>query len=105
LALGAAETRGLPHSLVPCFPLLHTTDPISSTAPLASPASPQKLTLWNTLAFDRWTSQIEPCGASSPSLAPACSPHKVKNARKYTLYLDSTHKRYQENLVADEYHR
>jgi alpha-maltose-1-phosphate synthase len=102
------KREGLPHSLVRCFPLLHTTDYLLNRTPLASPRVSSKLASWNTLAFDRWTkSQIEPCDVFiAISGAGLLTGHKVQaNGGKFICDRGSTHQRYQENILADEYRR
>jgi starch synthase len=67
-----------------------------------------KLASWNTLAFDQWTnSQIEPCDAFiAISGAGLLTGHKVQsNGGRFICDRGSTHQRYQENVVADEYRR
>jgi glycosyltransferase involved in cell wall biosynthesis len=102
------KREGLPRSLVRCFPLLHTTDYLLNRTPLASPRLSSKLASWNTLAFDQWTnSQIEPCDAFiAISGAGLLTGYKVQtNGGKFICDRGSTHQRYQENVVADEYRR
>ncbi|HTC74717.1 MAG TPA: glycosyltransferase family 4 protein [Edaphobacter sp.] len=102
------KREGLPHSLVRCFPLLHTTDYLLNRTPLASPRVSSKLASWNTLAFDQWTNrQIEPCDAFiAISGAGLLTGHKVQtNGGKFICDRGSTHQRYQENVVAEEYRR
>ena len=102
------KREGLPHSFVRSFPLLHTADYLLNRTPLASPRVSSKLASWNTVAFDRWTnSQIEPCDAFiAISGAGLLTGHKVQTyGGKFICDRGSTHQRYQENVVADEYRR
>ena len=102
------KREGLPRSLVCCFPLLHTADYLLNRTPLSSPHMSSKLASWNTLAFDQWTnSQIEPCDAFiAISGAGLLTGHKVQaNGGRFICDRGSTHQRYQENVVADEYRR
>jgi glycosyltransferase involved in cell wall biosynthesis len=102
------KREGLPHSLVRCFPLLHTTDYLLNRTPLASPRLSSKLASWNTLAFDQWTnSQIEPCDAFiAISGAGLLTGKKMQTSGgRFICDRGSTHQRYQENIVADEYRR
>jgi starch synthase len=102
------KREGLPHSMVRCFPLLHTTDYLLNRTPLASPRISSKLASWNTLAFDRWTnSQIAPCDAFiAISGAGLLTGHRVQtNGGRFICDRGSTHQRYQEKIVADEYRR
>jgi glycosyltransferase involved in cell wall biosynthesis len=67
-----------------------------------------KMASWNTRAFDRWTNAIiEPCdafiGISGSGLLTG---QKIQtNGGKFICDRGSTHQRYQENIVAEEYRR
>jgi glycosyltransferase involved in cell wall biosynthesis len=102
------KREGLPHSLVSCFPLLHTTDYLLNRTPLASSRISSKLASWNTLAFDEWTNRrIEPCDALiAISGAGLLTGQKVQaSGGRFICDRGSTHQRFQENVVADEYRR
>ncbi len=102
------KREGLPHSLVRCFPLLHTTDYLLNRTPLASSRISSKLASWNTLAFDEWTNrQIDPCDAFiAISGAGLLTGQKVQTSGgRFICDRGSTHQRYQENVVAEEYRR
>jgi glycosyltransferase involved in cell wall biosynthesis len=102
------KREGLPHSLVSCFSLLHTTDYLLNRTPLASPRTSSKLASWNTLSFDRWTSsRIAPCDAFiAISGAGLLTGRKVQaHGGIFICDRGSTHQRYQENIVAEEYRR
>jgi alpha-maltose-1-phosphate synthase len=102
------KREGLPRSLVRCFPLLHTTDYLLNRTPLASSRISSNLASWNTLAFDEWTNrQIEPCDAFiAISGAGLLTGQKVQTrGGRFICDRGSTHQRFQENVVADEYRR
>jgi alpha-maltose-1-phosphate synthase len=102
------KREGLPHSFVSCFPLIHTTDYLLSRAGLHSPRSSSRMASLMTLSFDRWTnSRIEPCDAFiAISGAGLLTGRKVQaNGGVFICDRGSTHQRYQENVVADEYRR
>ena len=102
------KREGLPHSLVGTFPLIHTTDYLLNHSRFYPPIISSKLNSWNTLAFDRWTnSRIDPCDAFiAISGAGLLTGKKVQtNGGRFICDRGSTHQRYQENIVADEYRR
>jgi alpha-maltose-1-phosphate synthase len=102
------KREGLPHSLVGTFPLIHTTDYLLNHSRLYPPAISSKMNSWNTLAFDRWTSsRIAPCDAFiAISGAGLLTGQKVQTrGGKFICDRGSTHQRYQENIVAEEYRR
>ena len=102
------KREGLPRSLVSTFPLIHTTDYLLNRSRFYPATMSSKMNYWNTLTFDRWTnSQIEPCDAFiAISGAGLLTGHKVQtNGGRFICDRGSTHQRYQENIVADEYHR
>jgi starch synthase len=102
------KREGLPHSLVRCFPLLHTTDYLLNRAGLHSQRLSSKMNAWTALSFDRWTHKIiEPCDTFiAISGAGLLTGHKVQTSGgKFICDRGSTHQRHQENVVADEYRR
>jgi alpha-maltose-1-phosphate synthase len=102
------KREGLPRSLVSTFPLLHTTDYLLNHSRFYPPTISSKMNSWNTLAFDRWTNnQIAPCDAFiAISGAGLLTGHKVQtNGGRFICDRGSTHQRFQENIVADEYRR
>jgi glycosyltransferase involved in cell wall biosynthesis len=102
------KREGLPRSLVGTFPLIHTTDYLLNHSRLYPPAVSSKMNSWNTLAFDRWTSsRIGPCDAFiAISGAGLLTGRKVQaGGGIFICDRGSTHQRYQENIVADEYRR
>jgi glycosyltransferase involved in cell wall biosynthesis len=102
------KREGLPRSLVSTFPLLHTTDYLLNRSRFYPAIISSKMNSWNTLAFDRWTNRrIAPCDAFiAISGAGLLTGHKVQaNGGKFICDRGSTHQRFQENIVADEYRR
>jgi alpha-maltose-1-phosphate synthase len=102
------KREGLPHSLVSCFPLLHTSDYLLHRTGLHSDRLSSKLNAWNALSFDRWTNSVmAPCDAFiAISGAGLLTGRKVQaNGGIFICDRGSTHQRFQENVVADEYRR
>jgi starch synthase len=102
------KREGLPRSLVGTFPLIHTTDYLLNQSRLYPPAVSSKMNSWNTLAFDQWTSsRIAPCDAFiAISGAGLLTGHKVQTrGGKFICDRGSTHQRFQENVLAEEYRR
>ena len=102
------KREGLPHSFVSCFPLIHTTDYLLNRAGLHSQRSSSRMASLTTLSFDRWTnSRIEPCDAFiAISGAGLLTGRKVQaNGGVFICDRGSTHQRFQENVVAEEYRR
>ncbi len=102
------KREGLPHSFVSCFPLLHTTDYLLNRAGLHSQRLSSRMRSLTALSFDRWTNrQIEPCDAFiAISGAGLLTGRKVQaNGGVFICDRGSTHQRYQENVLADEYRR
>jgi starch synthase len=102
------KREGLPHSLVSTFPLLHTTDYLLNRTGLHSQRLSSKMNAWTALSFDRWTvSRIAPCDAFiAISGAGLLTGRKVQSQGGiFICDRGSTHQRYQENAVAEEYRR
>jgi glycosyltransferase involved in cell wall biosynthesis len=102
------KREGLPHSLVSCDPLLHTTDYLLNRAGLHSERLSSKLASWATLRFDRWTNnRIAPCDAFiAISGAGLLTGRKIQSTGGiFICDRGSTHQRFQENVIADEYRR
>jgi starch synthase len=102
------KREGISRSLVSTFPLIHTTDYLLNRSRLYPAAISSKMNSWNTLAFDRWTNKlIAPCDAFiAISGAGLMTGHKVQsNGGKFICDRGSSHQRYQEKIVAEEYRR
>ncbi len=102
------KREGLPHSLVSCFPVLHVPDYLLNRSRFYSPRMSSKMASWNTRAFDRWTNSIiAPCDAFiAISGAGLLTGHKIQtNGGIFICDRGSTHQRYQEQVIAEEYRR
>jgi glycosyltransferase involved in cell wall biosynthesis len=102
------KREGLPRELVSCFPLLHTADYLLARTRFYPSAISSKMNQWNALGFDHWTRRvIEPCDAFiAISGAGLLTGQKVQAAGgKFICDRGSTHQRYQEQVVAEEYRR
>jgi alpha-maltose-1-phosphate synthase len=102
------KREGLPRSFVSTFPLLHTTDYLLNRTGLHSQRLSSKMNAWTALSFDRWTnSRIAPCDAFiAISGAGLLTGRKVQSQGGiFICDRGSTHQRYQENVVAEEYRR
>jgi starch synthase len=102
------KREGLPRSLVSTFPLLHTTDYLLNRTGLYPQRLSSKINAWTALSFDRWTnSRIAPCDAFiAISGAGLLTGRKVQSqGGVFICDRGSTHQRYQENVVAEEYRR
>jgi alpha-maltose-1-phosphate synthase len=108
------QREGLPHSKVETFPWLHVPEYLASRAPFDLTWLRDPLGYANAIAFDRWTErrvhhllhsrQIDALiGISGSSLRTGALVQ-----RRGGLFLcdrGSTHQRYQEELLADEFRR
>src|ERR1700743_2469141 len=102
------KREGLPHSLVSTFPPFHTTDYLLNRVRFYPPVISAKLNYWNTLAFDRWPyDRIAPCDAFVAISGAGLLTGRKVQARGGIFICDrgSTHQRYQEDIVAEEYRR
>jgi len=102
------KREGLPRSLVSSFPLLHTTDYLLHRTGLHSQRLSSKMNAWTALSFDRWTnSRIAPCDAFIAISGAGLLTGRNIQAGGGIFICDrgSTHQRYQENVVAEEYRR
>jgi starch synthase len=102
------KREGLPHALVNCFPLLHTTDYLLNRTRFYPDRISSKIASWNALAFDRWTNRIiTPCDAFiAISGAGLLTGRKIQSTGGiFICDRGSTHQRFQENVIAEEYER
>lgn len=102
------KREGLPHSLVRCFPLIHTADYLLGRTRFYPAALSARVNAWNALTFDRWTETvIEPCDAFiAISGAGLLTGRKIQaGGGKFICDRGSTHQRYQEELLGEEYRR
>jgi glycosyltransferase involved in cell wall biosynthesis len=102
------QREGLPHSRVQTFPWLHTPEFLLQRYRIGGRWVIDQLGYANALAFDEWTlRQLPPCDAFI-----AISGAGLKTGRalqhKGGLFIcdrGSSHQRYQERIVAEEYRR
>lgn len=102
------KREGLPHRLVRTFPLLHTTDYLLNRYPFYTPKMSSKMASWNTRSFDLWTNRIiDPCDAFIAISGAGLMTGRNIQARggKFICDRGSTHQRFQENVIAEEYRR
>jgi alpha-maltose-1-phosphate synthase len=102
------KREGLPHSLVSCFPLIHTADYLLGRTRFYPSTVSTKMNSWNARGFDRWThSMIQPCDAFiAISGAGLLTGRKVQQTGgKFICDRGSTHQRYQERILDEEYRR
>jgi alpha-maltose-1-phosphate synthase len=102
------KREGLPRELVRTFPLVHTADYLLRRSRFYSPALDARFNEWNSLSFDAWTRRvIEPCDAFiAISGAGQTTGPKVQAAGgKFICDRGSTHQRFQDEVLAEEYRR
>ncbi len=102
------KREGISRSQVSSFPWLHTTDFLLSRTRFYPRSVSVRVNAWSALSFDRWTnSMIEPCDAFiAISGAGLLTGRKVQEqGGKFVCDRGSTHQRYQERVVAEEYSR
>jgi glycosyltransferase involved in cell wall biosynthesis len=102
------KREGLPRHLVSTFPILHTPDYLLNRTSFYTRQMSSKMASWNTLAFDRWTNRmIDPCDAFiAISGAGLLTGRNIQsNGGIFICDRGSTHQRYQENILAEEYRR
>lgn len=103
--------EGLPHEKVRTFPWFHTPEMLLLRAGLNIPRLRDPLSYANALAFDRWTSR-RLRSLSAPDVLIALSGSSLRTGRELQargtrMVCDrgSSHHRYQQQLVAEEYRR
>ena len=102
------KREGLPRELVKTFPLVHTADYLLGRTRVYTPALASKFNQWNSTSFDLWTRRmIEPCDALiALSGAGRTTGPKVQAAGgKFICDRGSTHQRFQNDVLAEEYAR
>jgi len=102
------KREGLPRSLVSCFPLLHTADMVLSRTRFYPETVSVKIMAWAALSFDQWTkARMQPCDAFiAISGAGLLTGRKVQQTGGiFICDRGSTHQRYQERVMAEEYRR
>jgi glycosyltransferase involved in cell wall biosynthesis len=102
------KREGLPRELVRTFPPVHTADTLLRRTRFYTPALDARLNQWNSLSFDAWTRRVvEPCDAFiAISGAGLTTGPKVQAAGgKFICDRGSTHQRFQDQILAEEYRR
>ena len=104
------KREGLPREFVRTFPVLHTTEYLLNRGGYAPPAFTARLSAWNVLAFDRYTAskiEREACdvfvGISGAGLLTGA--RVQKRGGKFICDRGSTHQRFQDAVVREEYQR
>jgi len=107
------KREGLPRDLVETFPLLHTTEYLLARTGFAQPELLARLASLNATRFDRWTdARIERDSVECPDAMIAISgaglltgTHIQQRGGKFLCDRGSTHQRFQEAVVLEEYNR
>jgi glycosyltransferase involved in cell wall biosynthesis len=102
------KREGLPRELVGCFPALHMTDYLLARTSYYPRAVSVAMNRWNALAFDDYTcATIDRCDAFiGISGAGLKTGKKVQGwGGKFVCDRGSTHQRFQEQVLAEEYKR
>jgi glycosyltransferase involved in cell wall biosynthesis len=104
------KRESLPRELVRTFPILHTSEYLLSRTGRAPEQVTAKLASWNALAFDRYTAAMidrEECDAFiAISGAGLLTGDRVqRGGGKFICDRGSTHQRFQEATVLEEYRR
>ena len=102
------KREGLPRELVRTFPLLHTTSYLLQRTPLYSSRIDSRFNEWNSLAFDAWLRKnIEPCDAliAISGAGQTAGPMFQAAGGKFICDRGSTHQRYQNHVMTEEYAR
>jgi starch synthase len=102
------KREGLPEEFVERFPLLQTSATLLGRTNMMPSGLLAQLNRWNTLAFDDWTCRrIERCDAFiSIAGAGLRTGRKVQGwGGKHICDRGSTHQRFQEQIMAEEYRR
>jgi glycosyltransferase involved in cell wall biosynthesis len=98
----------LPRELVRTFPLLHTLDTLLRGTPLYSPKLSGRFNQWISDSFDAWLCRrIEPCEALIAISGAGLTTGPLVQSRggKFICDRGSTHQRYQDQVMAEEYRR
>jgi starch synthase len=102
------KREGLDHAKVKTFPWLHTSEMLLLRSQLNSRWLRDQIGYANALAFDEWTlRRIPPCDAFVAISGAGLKTGRLVQQRggKFICDRGSSHQRYQEQLVADEYRR
>lgn len=102
------KREGLDHAKVKTFPWFHTTEMLMLRARIDSTWLRDQLGYTNALAFDEWTySRIPPCDVLIALSGAGLKTGQLVQQRggKFICDRGSSHQRYQEQVVKDEYRR
>jgi alpha-maltose-1-phosphate synthase len=102
------KREGLDHAKVKTFPWFHTSEMLLLRSQLNSRWLRDQIGYANALAFDEWTlRRIPPCDAFVAISGAGLKTGRLVQQRggKFICDRGSSHQRYQEQLVADEYRR
>jgi glycosyltransferase involved in cell wall biosynthesis len=102
------KREGLDHAKVKSFPWLHTSEMLLLRSRFNARWLRDQLGYANALAFDEWTlRRIPPCDAFIAISGAGLKTGRLVQQRggKFICDRGSSHQRYQEQLVADEYRR
>lgn len=102
------KREGLDHAKVETFPWLHTSEMLVLRSRIDSRWLRDQLGYSNALAFDEWTlRRIPPCDAFIALSGAGLKTGRLVQQRggKFICDRGSSHQRYQEQLVAEEYSR
>lgn len=102
------EREGLPHAKVETFPWIHTPETVLERAGVLPHWLSNDMGFLNALAFDHWTSKRIPyCDALIAISGAGLKTGKLVQQRGGKLICDrgSTHQRYQERIISEEYRR
>jgi glycosyltransferase involved in cell wall biosynthesis len=102
------KREGLPRELVHTFPLVHTADYLLRRTPIYSAALDARFNQWNSDSFDRWLlHKIEPCDAliAISGAGLTAGPKVQSRGGRFICDRGSTHQRFQDEVLAEEYRR
>jgi len=102
------KREGLPRELVRTFPLLHTTDYLLRQTPFYSGAMDSRFNEWNSLAFDAYLRRnLEACDAliAISGAGQTAGPMFQNAGGKFICDRGSTHQRFQDQVLTEEYSR
>src|SRR6185437_4926179 len=102
------KREGLPHNKVHTFPWFHVPEILSRRVGISNPWFYDQLGYTNALAFDEWTlGRIPNCDAFIAISGAGLKTGRLVQQRggKFICDRGSSHQRYQERVVADEYRR
>jgi glycosyltransferase involved in cell wall biosynthesis len=102
------KREGVPRELVHTFPLVHTADYLLRRTPIYSAALDARFNQWNSDSFDRWLrAKIEPCDAliAISGAGLTAGPKVQSRGGRFICDRGSTHQRFQDEVLAEEYRR